>query len=218
MTIILLTTTVYVQNKCALLQVDPIDRINTYTKSVTQWLEKTTFKIVVVENTGYSFPEWNYLNETYKDRFEIIHFKENELPEANYLYNNISKGASEIFAIEYAYLHSKWISKDTFLIKITGRFFIPNLESFLVTKDLNSYDGLTQQDTFRCQMVGVHISRFYDIFHPQLYNKNGEYDGHVERMYEERMTNFTEEKILRCPYFDIEPTKEGGGDKIFTII
>jgi chitinase len=26
--------------------------------------------------------------------------------------------------------------------------------------------------------VGVHIYRFYDIFHPQLYNKNGEY---VER-------------------------------------
>jgi hypothetical protein len=216
MPIILLTTTVNVQNKIALLQTDPYDRINTYTKSVYQWLSKTNLPIVIVENTGYSFPEWNNWKEEYKDRFEVISFCENELDEAQYLKNNDSKGASEIFAINYAYLHSKIISKYSFIIKVTGRFFIPKLEIFLESIDINSYFGLTQNNISCCQIVGTNISYFDNIFHPNLINKNGNYDGHVENIYKERMLDLPENKVLRCPIFEIEPTLEGGGSKIFT--
>jgi hypothetical protein len=218
MTIILLTTTIHIQNKLALREIDPQERIVTYTKSLSQWLEKTTFKIVVVENTGYSFPEWNEWKEKYNDRLEILYFRENELEEARYLEGNDSKGASEIFAINYAYQYSKGICNENFLIKVTGRFFIPGLEAFLQSVDINAYDGLTQNSTFRCQMVGVSISQFPVIFHPYLINKDGHYNGHVESIYEERMNLFPEEKRLRCPNFDIEPTLEGGGPIVFTII
>jgi hypothetical protein len=62
MTIILLTTTVNVQNKRFLREVDPVDRMNSYNKSISQWLTKTNLPIVVVENTGYTFPEWEEKN------------------------------------------------------------------------------------------------------------------------------------------------------------
>lgn len=218
MTIILLTTTVNTQNKLALREIDPLDRIATYTKSLSQWLEKTKFKIVVVENTGHSYSEWNEWREKYIDRLEIITFRENDLEEASYLVGNNSKGASEIFAINYAYQHSKWIRDENFLIKVTGRFFIPGLEAFLQTVDINVYDGLTQNNTSRCQMIGTSISLFPVIFHPQLINKDGHYNGHVESIYEERMDTLPKERRLRCPDFEIEPTLEGGGPIVFTII
>jgi hypothetical protein len=157
--------------------------------------------------------------EKYKDRFEIISFRENELEQAKYLENDVSKGASEIFAIEYAFLNSKWISKSNFVIKITGRFFIPGLESFLKNINMNEYHVLHQDDINDCQMVGVKIDYFYDLFFPKLINKRGNYDPHVENIYKERIIEcFSYEKILKCPRFDIELTLGGGGPKKFTHI
>ena len=120
MSIILLTTTVNVQHKIYLRETNPLDRIETYTKSLSQWLKYTKLPIVVVENTGYTFEEWNDWKEQYKDRLEIITFRENEIENAKYLRNDISKGASEIFAIEYAFLHSKMIQNYSFLIIINS--------------------------------------------------------------------------------------------------
>jgi hypothetical protein len=218
MSILLLTTTVYVQNKYGLREINPTERIESYTKSLSQWLSKTNLKIVVIENSGYSFPEWREWEEKYGDRLEIITFRENE--EAKYLEYDRSKGASEIFAIHYAYLHSKWIQSSLFLIKVTGRFFIPDLESFIKDTEWNDYDGLMQnnKETFRCQLIGVHLSQFDKIFRPNVINKNGDYDGHVENIYSERMGMFDSERILRCPLFGIEPTMAGGGDEVFYYI
>lgn len=219
MNIILLTTTVNVHNKRFLREIDPLERIQSYTKSVSQWLTKTNLKIVVVENSGYIFPEWDEYKEIYKDRFEIISFRESELEQARYLEHDVSKGASEIFAIEYAYLNSKWISSHSdFIIKITGRFFIPGLESFLENLDIDKYDVFSQNDIDECQMVGVKYSYFYNVFFPKLINKNGQYDPHVENIYRERINNFPIERILRCPQFDIELTLGGGGPKKYYYI
>ena len=53
---IILTTTVHVTKNSAF-QVDKMERINTYLKSIHLWLKKTDFNIIVVENSGYSFEE-----------------------------------------------------------------------------------------------------------------------------------------------------------------
>jgi|LauGreSuBDMM15SN_2_FD.fasta_scaffold113521_1 hypothetical protein len=218
MSIILLTTTVNVQSKTYLKQTDPIERMEYYTKSLYQWLTLTNFPIIVVENTGYTFDEWNLWKEQYKQRLEIISFKECDLDNANYLRDNVSKGASEIFAIEYAYLHSKIMREYTFLIKITGRFFIPDLESFLSQRNLDHYIALNQQDIEECQMVGVHLNYFYLVFYPVLLNKNGIYEPHVEYIYKERILGISPDKMIRCPSFPIEPTFGGGSFRRFTHI
>jgi hypothetical protein len=198
-------------------ETNPLERIATYTRSLSQWLEWTKFPIVVVENTGYTYDEWKDWKEEYKDRLEIITFKEDELERASYLKEDKSKGASEIFAIEYAYLNSRMIQRDrdSFLIKITGRFFIPELEHFLENIELKNYIALNQNNIDECQMVGVNILYFYSVFYPKLINFKCEYDGHVENIYKERILEIMSEKVIRCPSFKIPPTLGGGNDRIF---
>lgn len=222
MSILLLTTTVNVQDKLALRDIDPLERIATYTKSLSQWLEKTKFRIIVIENTGHSFPEWEDWKEKYKDRLEVISFRESDVEDAEYLKGNNSKGASEIFAINYARSHSKWIEEIEeieeidFLIKVTGRFFIPDLESYLECIDLDSFDILKQNNIHSCQLIGVRLSLFMNLFQRDLIDNNGNYNADVEKIYVERMLlNFTEERRLICPVFPIEPTLEGGGPNVF---
>ena len=146
MVVIILTTTVFVQNKCYLYQISAEERIACYRKSIEQWLN-TNLKIIVVENSGYPFNEFN---EFISERFEIICFNENTLPEARYLIGNNSKGISELFSINYSIRNSKIIKND-FIIKITGRYFIHNFEEYI--KTLNTYDALIQNYINRCENI-----------------------------------------------------------------
>ena len=210
---ILLTSTVNVQNKNYLFQTDKNERLNIYLKSIKQWLNNTIFNIVLVENTGYQFEELNGYLIKYKGRFEIISFEENKLDEAKYLKNNNSKGASEIFAINYAFNHSKLLQNSIFIIKVTARYFIPELEDYLKYYDLNKYDALRQNDINRCEIIGTHIKNFNKVFDLKILDENGKYNGHVEAVYRYRILLFN--NILTCKKFTIEPTQRGGLNQIF---
>ena len=216
-TTIILTSTVNVNlNKSYLFQTCKNERLETYLKSVLQWLNKTKFNIILVENSGYNFDELNNEKILYKDRFEVITFKESELDEAKYISNNNSKGASEVFAINYAFNHSKIIKKSNFIIKITGRYFIPELEEYISKYDLNNYDCLTQYNRDRCEMVGSHYKNFSVIFNINLINKNNYYDGHIENIWKERTSSY--KNILICKKFTIERTQRGGLQQYFNDI
>ena len=116
MTTIILTSTVYVQNKSFIYQTDPEERIKIYKDSINKW-KNTNLKIVIVENSGYPFNEFKQL---ISDRFEIISFNESEINTPN-----DSKGLGELFSINYAFKNSKIIKKGDFIVKITCRYFIP---------------------------------------------------------------------------------------------
>jgi len=212
-TTILLTSTVNVQSKPVLYQKNKQERINSYLKSIKQWLTNTNFKIVLVENSGYSFPELEKEKAIFKERFEIIIFQESQLKEAKYLVKEEGKGGSEMYAIHFAYYMSGLLRNATFIIKITARFYIPELEIYLSNIDLNTYDGLCQNDINRCEMVGSHIKNFHIIFNKYLINDNGDYDQHVENIYKIRMGWFN--NILQCKVLDIEPTQRGGVPDVF---
>ena len=217
MTTIILTSTVNV-NPCKsyVFQRDHILRIETYLKSILQWLTKTNFNIILVENSGYHYDELNNEKEMYKNRFEVITFNEINLEEAQYLKGLSSKGASEMFAINYAYLHSKLIHPSNFIIKITARFFIDELEPYLSLFDLNDYDCLTQQNRDRCEMVGSHYRYFSDIFNIHLINDKNHYDGHAEDVWKFRTSKC--KKILICKTFNINETQRGGVSQKYTTI
>ena len=137
-TTIILTSTVNVNfNKCYLYQTNKNERIQSYLKSVLQWLNNTKFKIILVENSGYDFNELSSEKDIFRDRFEVISFNERELKQCEYLKNNNSKGASELFAINYAVVNSKIINDTVFLLKITARYFIPELEEYLKSFNFN---------------------------------------------------------------------------------
>jgi len=212
---ILLTTTVHTQPKETLHQTDKQQRINTYLKSIKQWLEKTNLTIVVVENSGYNFDaELKAEKEKYKTRFEVVAFNEATLPEAAYLKNNTSKGASEINAIDYAYHHSKLLETATFIIKITGRYYVPTLESYLNNINIQNYNALRQNNPTSCELLGASHKAFPKIFNRYLINHEGKYDGHVETIYKYRIDLFPPAKVLHAPKFNIEPTLRGGHKQI----
>ena len=215
--VIILTSTVVVDlNKTCIFQKSKHNRLQTYIKSILKWLKNTQFNIVLVENSGYEFKELQYLLHKYNNRFEIISFKESQLMETRYLIGDKSKGASELFAINYAYTNSKLIEKvaPTFIIKITARYFIPELEKYLHTYVLNEFDSLTQTDKDRCELVGCHSKNFSNIFDVNV----GSSTGHVETDYKNRMLLYDSNKVLTCKPFFIEPTQRGGVNEIFNDI
>ena len=205
---IILTSTVNVQNVTHLFQTEPNDRIQCYLKSIKNWLYETDLNIVLVENAGYQFNELDKEKEIFKSRFEVISFNEKELEIAEYLQTKqFGKGRHEIFAIYYAYRVSELIKTTNFIIKITGRYYIPEFESFLSSYNLDNFNGLTQNDENRCEIVGSHINNFTEIFSNEIY------DEHVEDVFRSRMKYFP--NILKCKIFKIEPTQRGGVSEIF---
>jgi len=210
---IILTCTVNVNiGKQFLFQTSPKDRVNTYLKSILQWLNYTNFNIIVIENSGYDFQELYVERGKYNDRFEIITFNEETHEKSQYLKHNKYKGASEIFSINYAFDNSKLIHSSNFIIKVTGRFFIPTLEDYLHEFNLNEYDSLTQNNRNRCEMVGCHYTNFLNIFNCSDTDK---FNGHIENVWKYRTSIG---KHLHCKEFQIENTQRGGLNECFNTI
>jgi len=220
---IILTCTVFVNDrKIWLSQREPLERKRIYLESIRKWLEETDLNIIVVENSGYDFPELNPYLVTYKDRFEKICFQENLVEDElfdrldaralrnpdDYLYT--SKGTSEIFAIYYGSLRSRLFPQCHFVIKITGRYFIPEFEAFLKTKNLHHFDALTSHDPTMCMIVGASRENFRLIFYPdQFKSREGLHIHHIETLFYDRIQRFDETRIVRCPIFNIPPTLNG---------
>jgi hypothetical protein len=213
-TTIILTSTVNINYKKIFLnQTDPNERLQIYLKSILNWLKKTNFNVILVDNSGHIFNELDNEKNIYKNRFEVISFKETELEEAKFLEDNNSKGCSELFQLEYAFKNSRLIQQSNFLIKVTARYFINELEDYLKEFNLDSYDCLTQNNVNRCEMVGSHYNNFKKIFNSQLNDNEKLLNGHIESVYYDRTSSFS--NILICKLFEIEKTKRGGVDAYF---
>lgn len=230
---IILTSTIYVNpmKKC-LHTMDPTERLNSNLKSIKRWLDESNFKIVLVDNSGHTFPELNDYIEKYKERFEIISFVEKDIDNEvfdkagalavntpdDWLYT--SKGTSEMFAIYYARDKSRLINNSKFVIKVTCRYFVKELENFLKDVNVEHYSALRQNCADNCEMVGCHMNSFSDLFMPAHFKcSDGWHHHHIESVYKDRiLTKFQEEKVLVCDTFQIEPTPTGGINGIRTEI
>jgi hypothetical protein len=148
-----------------------------YIKAIKEWLRNTSYPLVVVENTGYTFPELEMEKEILKDRFEIISYVETEIGG-----NNVAR---EMFSIRWAYSHTQFSSAH-FIIKITGLYYFSGLKPFLEGLNLDDYDVLIQKD--RYEMVGCHKRNFERVF--------GVVGVNVEDVYQN-------ERIIRLPEFPI---------------
>ena len=229
--LLILTCTVNVNPyKHYIYQTNPSDRLELYLKSIKQWLELTNFKICVIENSGYAFSELAEYTNKYNDRFEILTFNELNLTNGleHLIYNN-SKGASEMYSIIYAYSNTKFKNNINFVIKITGRYFIPDFQNFLIqvnimsnTKHISIHDnndliiGLQQSNNMRCEILGIHTLFFNIIYNFNLSDDNNIFYPHVEYIYNNRFKLLNQNKIIKLPVFKIEPTQMGGIETIVT--
>jgi len=203
---LLLTSTVTPNISKGVYQTNPDERIQTYLKSIEKWLQYTSFNIVLVENSNYKFTELQKLQEQYSYKFEYITFDESSVSPATY--KSRSKGVSEMYAIHYAYANSIFLKQAIYIIKVTARFFIPELECYLKTIPLN-YDCIVQHDIDRCEMIGVHVKHFNTIFNYKICS------DHVEHYYKTMTCLF---KTLKCKKFFIENTQRGGVNEKFNSI
>jgi hypothetical protein len=113
-----------------------------------------------------------------------------------------------LYSINYAYYNSKFIKKSVFIIKITGRYFLPDLENILTNFDLNVFDCIRQNSPDFCELVGCHINHFHKIFNPYLVNEKNEIHLHVENIFKMRISWFN--NIINLPPIIIDPPTHTG--------
>ena len=207
---ILLTTTVNVHDTNYLHQRNKEERIQTYLTSIQQWL-LTDLPIVVVENSGYTFPE---LKGT---RVEVITFNSmDDKPFHSFLKSLIQlkgKGLYEIHSIRYACEHSHILKSCTHVMKVTGRYFIPSLERIIQSLP-SSTKAVRQHNANQCEVVGCRKD-YIDTIFDYLVTKDHTLTDHVEYAYEYRMCLIPHEVL---PIMPISPTQRGSYDEIKTFL
>jgi len=199
---IFLTTTVNFDSDISYLhQTKQKERIDTYLKSINQWIH-TTLPIVVVENSGYTFPITS-------PNMEMISFNSKDYDYSKHQMD--SKGVHEAFSVLYALHHSKLLKKCSHVIKVTGRYFIP-FES-LIRSIPYSCKAIRQHDHGRCEIIGCKKSIVKDIFKLPMKIGN-KLESHVESVYQHRINQL--EHVVTLPVLKIKPTKRGGVDETYT--
>ena len=185
-------------------------RLEIYLNKINKWLTNTNFNIIVVENSNYKFDELPENNE----RFEKIIFDISNVKDKNehFLKNNNAKGQYENYSINYAYQHSNIIKSSDYIIKITGRFFVPNLEKILL-EQLNQYNYkfIRQIKHHKCEIVGCHKDNFTELF------KFPVEENHVENSYQNIIKKYNiDDDILTLPLLPLDNRSIRGNGCYYT--
>lgn len=115
--VIFLTTAVNVKNERE-------HRINLYYSTIMQWLNNTNFHIYVIESTGYEF-------DIHHERFKCVSFN---FP-TNYS-STISEANSMLYLLNEIKNDENYIN-CTHILKVTGRYYLKNIEYELNNKCIN---------------------------------------------------------------------------------
>ena len=131
------------------------ERVNLYKNVIDKYLDRTKLNIHIIESSGS-----NVLKNIYKynNRIKYHTFK---LDNPIFFYNihNESTTAYEAYSILQAYNNFN-LSKYGKILKITGRYFIPNIENIINSFQENAdiyvqntvyHDSLSQ----RCEIIGM---------------------------------------------------------------
>lgn len=140
--IVILLTACVNPNGMSFTKLQNVDiRQEQYIKAISYYLEYTKYNIVCVENTGINFNSY-FDQHKHKNRLECL----------TYIGNNYSKGLGKGYGeaqiIKYAIAHSKYINKNTYLVKITGRLIIKNINTVINPLLLRLSNKIIQFDFF----------------------------------------------------------------------
>lgn len=117
-----------------------------YEDALNFYLANTTVPIVLVENTNYELSH-KYDNQIKEGRLEYITFNGNDYDKSK------GKGFGEALILLYAINNSEIIKRTKYIIKITGRIIIPEINK-LIKSPLYKLNNL-----FRCDFVGHNFTR-----------------------------------------------------------
>lgn len=105
-------------------------RARQYVSAINFYLQHTSYRILMVENSNYDLYS---LIVTPKDRFEYLTFDGNNYD------RNLGKGYGEAMIIDYASKHSSFFKDADFIVKITGRDIVVNVNALIKEMRDSSY-------------------------------------------------------------------------------
>lgn len=193
-TCILLTTCINTING------DINERLNLYLNVINEYLNKTNLSIYVVESSGYNFPEFK------NNPRIIVHSFKSTREKVN---SSVLEAESILSAINNLNL-----SNYEYIIKITGRYYIPNLTKLIndipENADLFFQNKHDHVDKFQnSEIFGCKIKYMYLICNQIIDND--------PVLFESVLYAFSLDKnfvIYRFPEIKLEKPVTRGGDKM----
>lgn len=192
--LIILTTTINTHSNISYLRQKYRDeRTEIYRDSINNWnkFRNKNFEVVVVENSGCEMG--------LPDGMRLYSLDTSSLKTA-------SKGQHELKSVRYV-LDNIDLSQYDYVVKITGRYFVPELE--LELRKHQDFEVICQANPKRCEIIGCRVDLIDKVF---------EYPSsrdHVEDEYYERMKVF---KRLFLPRMLIKPVRNGGYNELITAL
>jgi chaperonin cofactor prefoldin len=208
--LILLPVTINVSKKISYLSQKSIEsRKLQYLNSISNWSKYSKCDIAVIENSGYSFPELKDINSKYySPNVKVLSFKYDDLNNElkDFLDSKIkSKGVHELISLNYFLKNFLKIKEYSHIIKVTGRFFIPNFDEKVVKKINKDHHAIIQSDENRCEIIGSSVE-FINYIFPINFSYH-----HIEFEFKNRIKKLDSKNILKLPKLEIEKTRRGSG-------
>ena len=127
--VLLLTACIDPRNVVAVARRDITIRLEDYKLALKHWLkDRNIKKIVFCENSGHDLKELQniYHNENqFNTQVEFLLFEGQNFP------SHLGKGYGEMGIISFAVQNSQLISRAVYVLKVTGRLYIPNIGQLL---------------------------------------------------------------------------------------
>jgi len=181
-------------------------RLLIYKKSIQNWLEKTDLVLFIVDSTGYKYEEYST-----NQRIKICSFVGDIVSNCKGCDSTVYEADSILKAFEYFKF-----SEYDFIIKITGKYFIPNINNLISVVPPDT-DLIFQSRSILhifflqqpCEIFGCKTKHLENIMNKVLQiskkSKNFEYtlDG---------LNDKGEYKIYRLPEIKLDyPVQRGDG-------
>lgn len=163
---------------------NPEIRLKQYKEALDWYLANTSFKILLVENSGYDFSD-GYRKQIERGRLEFLSYEGNGYDRSR------GKGYGEAEIVEFGIKHSRLlsaISQETLLAKVTGRLLCKNInELFNRYHNFNTvYANLGKDDwggNLASSQVFIAPVRFFsDCFLPRREEINDSKCRHFEHV------------------------------------
>lgn len=119
--VLLLTATINVRDVILIERRDPQLRVRDYTSALEKWLANPAVKeIVFCENSGSALDPFRQLVVPPGKTLELLSCDQEPYPK------ELGKGYGELTTITYALNHSRLLSSNPVVFKVTGRYYVSN--------------------------------------------------------------------------------------------
>lgn len=187
-------------------QLDRNVRLSIYNRSILKWTNDGRFRVVIVENSGYDFSR--FVTKDNEHRVEFVSVPPGTDGDLE-LFRTNSKGQHELRSLSYAMTQSRLIAGSDFVVKVTGRYFVPGLYETLVTMPMET-QAIRQRDTGKCEVVGGTLAVCLSVFrYPCCFDM-------VELYYERVLDMFGH--VYTLPWMSVYPTISGGSERLVRFI